>query len=77
MRERSALYVGAAYEHSLQFRFSIAALVGVAPLALYAPNPATDFLLSLALTAHIHWGMEAIAVDYVRARVVGNFLPKV
>nr|WDE17738.1 mitochondrial succinate dehydrogenase cytochrome b small subunit [Neoseiulus barkeri] len=54
-----------------------AALVGIAPMALCMPNPATDFLLSLALTAHIHWGMEAIAVDYVRARVVGNLLPKV
>ncbi|XP_003741116.1 succinate dehydrogenase [ubiquinone] cytochrome b small subunit, mitochondrial [Galendromus occidentalis] len=53
-----------------------AALIGVTPLALAMPNPATNFLLSLALTAHIHWGMEAIAVDYVRARVVGSVLPK-
>lgn len=54
-----------------------AGLVGIVPAALVMPNPATEFLLALSLTAHIHWGMEAIAVDYVRARIVGEALPKV
>ncbi|XP_022692179.1 succinate dehydrogenase [ubiquinone] cytochrome b small subunit, mitochondrial-like isoform X1 [Varroa jacobsoni] len=52
-------------------------LVGIVPIALMMPNPATEFILALSLTAHIHWGIEAVAVDYARPRVVGEFLSKV
>ncbi|XP_022669568.1 succinate dehydrogenase [ubiquinone] cytochrome b small subunit, mitochondrial-like isoform X2 [Varroa destructor] len=54
-----------------------AGLVGIVPIALMMPNPATEFILALSLTAHIHWGIEAVAVDYARPRVVGEFLSKV
>ncbi|OQR73425.1 putative succinate dehydrogenase-like [Tropilaelaps mercedesae] len=52
-------------------------LIGIVPLALTMPNLATEFVLALSLTAHIHWGLEAIVVDYVRPRIVGKLLPKV
>jgi len=58
-------------------RFLSAGLVGLLPLSLAFPNPALDYALALALTAHVHWGVEAIVVDYVRPNVVGATLSRV
>ncbi|KAL0819401.1 hypothetical protein ABMA28_007514 [Loxostege sticticalis] len=53
-----------------------AALVPLIPLGLLMPNKLFDSLLAILITAHSFWGLEAIAVDYVRASVVGPLLPK-
>ncbi|XP_015925357.1 succinate dehydrogenase [ubiquinone] cytochrome b small subunit 2 [Parasteatoda tepidariorum] len=57
-------------------RFLSAGLIGLLPLSLAYPNPALDYALALALVVHVHWGVEAIAVDYLRPSVVGATLAK-
>lgn len=52
------------------------ALVPLIPLGLIMPNKIIDSILAVLLVAHMHWGLETIAVDYCRARVVGEFLAK-
>lgn len=68
-------------EHSHSFiwtveRFMSAGLIGLLPLSLAFPNPGLDYALALALTAHVHWGIEAIVVDYVRPSIVGAALSR-
>ncbi|XP_063538882.1 succinate dehydrogenase [ubiquinone] cytochrome b small subunit, mitochondrial [Cydia strobilella] len=53
-----------------------AAMVPLIPLALLMPNKVFDSLLAILITAHSFWGLEAIAVDYVRASIFGPFIPK-
>jgi succinate dehydrogenase (ubiquinone) membrane anchor subunit len=51
-------------------------LLGLVPAALLVPSPATDYLVSLAIVMHFHWGLEAIVTDYVRESLFGKVLPK-
>ncbi|XP_063831197.1 succinate dehydrogenase [ubiquinone] cytochrome b small subunit, mitochondrial [Ostrinia nubilalis] len=53
-----------------------AALVPLIPLGLLMPNKLFDSLLAILITAHSFWGLEAIAVDYVRASIFGPLIPK-
>ncbi|CAL1279763.1 unnamed protein product [Larinioides sclopetarius] len=57
-------------------RFLSASLLGILPAAVAFPNPVLDYALALSLTVHVHWGIEAIAVDYARPSVVGAVLSK-
>ncbi|XP_054720181.1 succinate dehydrogenase [ubiquinone] cytochrome b small subunit, mitochondrial-like [Uloborus diversus] len=57
-------------------RFLAAGLLGVVPLSIAYPNPVLDYSVALALTAHVHWGFEAIAEDYARPQMVGAALSK-
>ena len=54
-----------------------AALLAVIPAALAFPNPILDYALALSLVAHVHWGFEAIVVDYIRPSLVGPVIPKI
>ncbi|RWS14986.1 succinate dehydrogenase [ubiquinone] cytochrome b small subunit: mitochondrial-like protein [Dinothrombium tinctorium] len=54
-----------------------AALIAVMPASFFVPLPAMDYLFALSVIVHIHWGMEAIVVDYIRPSVFGNVIPKV
>jgi succinate dehydrogenase (ubiquinone) membrane anchor subunit len=51
-------------------------LLGLVPAALLVPTQATDYLVSLAIVMHFHWGLEAIVTDYVREALFGKVLPK-
>lgn len=53
-----------------------AGLLGIVPAAFLIPNPALEYAMALALTAHVHWGIEAIVVDYLRPKVVGDVIAK-
>lgn len=53
-----------------------AGLLGLFPAAFFFPNPAFDHALALVITAHIHWGIEAIVIDYIRPSVVGATLSR-
>ncbi|KAJ8714242.1 hypothetical protein PYW08_007862 [Mythimna loreyi] len=53
------------------------ALVPLVPLGLLLPNKLFDAALAILITAHSFWGLEAIAIDYVRPSVVGPILPKI
>ncbi|XP_013135744.1 PREDICTED: putative succinate dehydrogenase [ubiquinone] cytochrome b small subunit, mitochondrial isoform X2 [Papilio polytes] len=54
-----------------------ALMVPLIPLGLLVPNKLFDSILAILITAHSFWGLEAIAVDYVRASVVGPIIPKI
>lgn len=54
-----------------------AALIPFVPLALIMPNKLFDSILAILITAHSFWGLEAIAVDYVRASLFGPVIPKI
>lgn len=54
-----------------------AAMVPLIPIALMVPNKITDSVLAILITAHTFWGLEAIAVDYVRASIFGPVIPKI
>ncbi|CAH2094829.1 unnamed protein product [Euphydryas editha] len=58
-------------------RVASALLIPLIPLALISPNKVLDSLLAILVTAHSFWGLEAIAVDYVRASIFGPVIPKV
>lgn len=57
-------------------KITSALLVPIIPLALIAPNKVFDSALAILVVAHSFWGLEAIAVDYVRAGVFGPIIPK-
>lgn len=47
------------------------------PLAFVVPIPAMDYVIAAALVIHVHWGLEAIVVDYIRPSIFGPVAPKV
>lgn len=51
-------------------------MVGVVPMAFLTPNSYLDYALALSLVTHVHWGLEAIVVDYVRPKIFGPVIPK-
>ncbi|XP_041969894.1 succinate dehydrogenase [ubiquinone] cytochrome b small subunit, mitochondrial [Aricia agestis] len=58
-------------------KVTAAALVPLIPLSLLMPNKLFDSALALLIVAHSFWGLEAIAVDYVRASIFGPIIPKI
>lgn len=53
-----------------------AGLLAILPAAIIWPSQPLDALLAVSIVMHAHWGLEAIVVDYVRAVLFGNFIPK-
>ncbi|XP_034833883.1 succinate dehydrogenase [ubiquinone] cytochrome b small subunit, mitochondrial-like isoform X2 [Maniola hyperantus] len=58
-------------------RVTSATLIPLIPLALIAPSKILDSALAIIMVAHSFWGLEAIAVDYVRASIFGPVIPKI
>uniref|UniRef100_S4P5H2 Succinate dehydrogenase [ubiquinone] cytochrome b small subunit n=1 Tax=Pararge aegeria TaxID=116150 RepID=S4P5H2_9NEOP len=58
-------------------RVASAVLIPLIPLALIAPSKILDSALAIIMVAHSFWGLEAIAVDYVRASIFGPVIPKI
>ncbi|KAI1303035.1 Succinate dehydrogenase [ubiquinone] cytochrome b small subunit, mitochondrial [Halotydeus destructor] len=58
-------------------RLLSAGLLAVLPAAFVLPLPGMDYALALALTTHVHWGVEAIVVDYIRPAIFGDVIPKI
>lgn len=58
-------------------RYLSLGLLGVLPAAAVIPHPVMDYAVALSLIVHIHWGIEAIVVDYVRPSIVGPVVPKI
>ncbi|XP_065214227.1 succinate dehydrogenase [ubiquinone] cytochrome b small subunit, mitochondrial-like [Planococcus citri] len=58
-------------------RFVAVGLLGVIPfVADKSMDRAIEYVAAILLTVHLHWGLEAICVDYLRPSVVGNFIPR-
>uniref|UniRef100_A0A1B6D8P8 Succinate dehydrogenase [ubiquinone] cytochrome b small subunit n=1 Tax=Clastoptera arizonana TaxID=38151 RepID=A0A1B6D8P8_9HEMI len=58
-------------------RFLAGGLLGIIPAALLVPSQPLDILMALSVVMHMHWGIEAIVVDYVRPSIFGNVIPKI
>uniref|UniRef100_A0A0A9WBT3 Succinate dehydrogenase [ubiquinone] cytochrome b small subunit n=1 Tax=Lygus hesperus TaxID=30085 RepID=A0A0A9WBT3_LYGHE len=52
-------------------------LIPVVPLAIFYPNPLFDLILIFTLMAHMHWGIVATVIDYVRPIIVGDMGAKI
>ncbi|XP_014274063.1 succinate dehydrogenase [ubiquinone] cytochrome b small subunit, mitochondrial [Halyomorpha halys] len=57
-------------------RYVSAALLGIVPLGLMMPNVLFDLLIAVAGVMHMHWGIEAIVIDYIRPIIFGNLISK-
>ncbi|CAH1390477.1 unnamed protein product [Nezara viridula] len=57
-------------------RYVSAALLGIVPLGLMMPNILFDLLIAVASVMHMHWGIEAIVIDYIRPIIFGNLISK-
>ena len=51
-------------------------LLAVIPAAFVCQSSILDYALALSLVAHVHWGFEAIVVDYIRPSIFGPTIPK-
>lgn len=58
-------------------RYLSLGLLGVLPAAAVFPHPIMDYAVALSLVVHVHWGVEAIVVDYVRPSIFGPVVPKI
>lgn len=58
-------------------RYLSLGLLGVLPAAAVIPHPIMDYAVALSLVVHIHWGIEAIVVDYIRPSIFGPVIPKI
>ncbi|GLV40329.1 Succinate dehydrogenase subunit D [Carabus blaptoides fortunei] len=54
-----------------------AGLLAIIPACVAFPNPFTDNLLAVTVVLHMHWGIEAVVVDYIRPSLVGNVIPQI
>jgi succinate dehydrogenase (ubiquinone) membrane anchor subunit len=54
-----------------------AGLLALIPAAFMTNLPGMDYGLALALVAHVHWGVEAIVIDYIRPNIFGAAIPKI
>lgn len=52
-------------------------LIAAVPGAFLVHHSIADYVLALALVVHVHWGVEAIVVDYIRPSIFGPVIPKV
>ena len=69
-----------AHDHSKLWVLEKAVSVGllaVIPASFACQSTFLDYALALSLVAHIHWGFEAMVVDYIRPSVFGAAIPKV
>ena len=51
-------------------------MIGLAPVGFITPIPGLDYALAAALVIHVHWGLEAVVVDYIRPSIFGPVIPK-
>ncbi|CAJ0931889.1 unnamed protein product, partial [Mesorhabditis belari] len=57
-------------------RIWAAGLLPVIPAAYFIHGPVMDAVLTIALSLHIHWGVQAVIADYARPFVIGAGLAK-
>lgn len=57
-------------------RIVSASFLSLIPTALLLENKFIDILLAAVVVMHMHWGLEAVILDYARPIVVGPLIPK-
>lgn len=68
------------HDHSKMWTYEkalSAGLVMIYPLGIMYPNVLFDIIMAVSSVMHMHWGFEAIVVDYVRPVMFGNLIPKI
>jgi len=76
----SGVRLSSSHDHSKLWsmeRVVSASLLALIPASMALSVPGADYALALALVAHVHWGVEAIVVDYIRPSIFGAVIPKV
>lgn len=58
-------------------RYLSIGLLGILPAAAVIPHPLMDYAVATSLVVHVHWGIEAIVVDYIRPSIFGPTIPKI
>lgn len=58
-------------------RYLSIGLLGILPAASVISHPLMDYAVATSLVVHIHWGIEAIVVDYIRPSIFGPTIPKI
>ncbi|VDL74608.1 unnamed protein product [Nippostrongylus brasiliensis] len=67
------------HDHSLHFkleRYFAMGMVPLLPAAYFIHGPVMDAVLTVALTLHVHWGVQGVIQDYARPFVIGDGLAK-
>ncbi|GMT14712.1 hypothetical protein PFISCL1PPCAC_6009, partial [Pristionchus fissidentatus] len=67
------------HDHSSHFkyeRFFAAGMMPLIPAAYFVHGPVMDAALTVALTLHIHWGIQGVIADYARPYVIGQTAAK-
>ncbi|ETN85941.1 CybS [Necator americanus] len=57
-------------------RYFAAGMVPLIPAAYFIHGPVMDAVLTVALTLHIHWGVQGVIQDYARPFVIGDAAAK-
>jgi len=52
------------------------AMVPLVPAAFIFTSPTMDYLVAFTFTLHAHWGLEAIVIDYLRPKIVGETIAR-
>ncbi|KAF8361816.1 sdhd-1 [Pristionchus pacificus] len=81
LRAATTLNDGASktHDHSAHFKFEryfAAGMMPLIPAAYFVHGPVMDAALTIALTLHIHWGIQGVIADYARPFVIGDAAAK-
>ena len=71
------MHTSHADKHWQAERYLSLALLGILPAAWVIPHPFMDYAVATSLIVHVHWGIEAIAIDYIRPAIFGPVIPKI
>lgn len=77
--QRLAASAAGSHDHSKLWtieRAVSAGLLALIPASFWIPYPIMNYALALSLVVHVHWGVEAIVVDYIRPALFGEIIPK-
>lgn len=73
----SAPVAGADYvRHWSAERLMSVVLLATVPMAFVCPWQPLEYLATLTVVVHSHWGVEAIVHDYIRPKIFGSVIPK-
>lgn len=61
---------------SIERAVSLALAIAL-PACIAYPNKLFDNAVCILTVLHMHWGIEAVVVDYARPVILGHFIPKI
>ncbi|CAD6194387.1 unnamed protein product [Caenorhabditis auriculariae] len=67
------------HDHSTHFkieRYWAAGMLPILPASYFIHGPVMDAVLTVAITLHVHWGIQGVMADYGRPYVIGDAAAK-